>query len=137
MPRSWEKLPDLPSNRVNHGCGLVEMNNAKYLIVFGGRASSTVNHTASIFFLNLNSLVSGWQTDARMKLNVPQQYITGNLVKQLSPSECDLMYITKSELHICKGNFTWTITPVPARTSTKKSVPVGINAFWPCANGAL
>ena len=136
MPRSWEKLPDLPSNRVNHGCGLVEMNNSKYLIVFGGRTSpGTLDN--SILFLNLKSLVSGWQPDARMKLNVPQQYITGNLVKQLSPSECDLMYITKSELHICKGNFTWTITPVPARSSTKKSVPVGTNALWPCANGAL
>ena len=136
MPRSWEKLPDLPSNRVNHGCGLVEMNNSKYLIVFGGRTSSgTLDN--SILFLNLKSLVSGWQPDARMKLNVAQQYITGNLIKRLSSIEGDLMYITKSELHICKGNFTWTITPVPARSSTKKSVPVGTNALWPCANGAL
>jgi hypothetical protein len=136
MPRSWEKLPDLPSNRVNHGCGLVEMNKSKYLIVFGGRTSSGILDN-SILFLNLKSLVSGWQPDARMKLNVAQQYITGNLIKHLSPIECDLMYITKSELHICKGNFTWTITPVPARSSTKKSVPVGTNALWPCANGAL
>jgi hypothetical protein len=112
------------------------MNNSKYLIVFGGRTSSgTLDN--SILFLNLKSLVSGWQPDARMKLNVAQQYITGNLIKRLSSIEGDLMYITKSELHICKGNFTWTITPVPARSSTKKSVPIGINALWPCANGAL
>ena len=121
--------------RVNHGCGLIEIENSKYLIVYGGRNSATVDHDTSILFLNLNNVISGWKSDSRMKLNSAQKYINGNLVKHLGPTECDLMYMTTSQLHICKGNFTWTVTPVPVRSSTKKSVPIGLNYLWPCANG--
>ncbi len=133
--RKWEVLPALPMARANHGCGSIEIANSKHLLVFGGRSTANTLVDTSILFLNLNNVNEGWKTIGNMKINSAQKYINGNLVKLLTPTECDLMYITDKEFHVCKGNFTWVVSQLPvAVTSTKKFVPVGLNSLWPCAN---
>ena len=128
-------LPDLPEPRSFHGCGLIGMFNSTFLVVFGGRKSQTTNHNSSILLLDLNNTQSGWKTDPSLKLDSDQAYINGNIVKGLNQYECDLMYITKTELHVCRGNFSWTVTQILPRTANKKGVPVGLNGLGSCANG--
>ncbi len=135
MERNWEILADLPEPRIFHGCGLIPLFNTKFIIVFGGRNSSNIPYNTSILFLDLNDKHTGWKTFSQMKIDSVQGTITGNLIKRLTPTECDLMYTTTTEMHVCKGNFTWTVMQIPTRTNFKKSVPVGLNDLWPCANG--
>jgi hypothetical protein len=96
-------LPDLPHSRVFHGCELIPLFNSKFIIVFGGRHSSNTPYDTSILFLDLNDKLSGWKTLSQVKIDSVQGTITGNLIKRLTltPTECDLMYTTTTEMHVC------------------------------------
>ncbi len=49
----------------------------------------------------------GWQIDPRMKIDSVQATINGNFINRLNPFECDMMYVTQKELHVCRDNFRW------------------------------
>ena len=64
--------------------------------------------------------------------------INGNVLKNLSPTECDLMFVTPTNVFTCRDNYNWTITPTGLNvTSVKKFVPIGMNSLWPCAIGNI
>ena len=48
---------------------------------------------------------NGWQIDSQMKIDAMQKTINGNFINRLNPFECDMMYITQKELHVCRDNF--------------------------------
>ena len=137
MFRTWEPLPDLPKVRTNHGCGRIDMNNNPYLIVYGGESpGSTPSVNGDCKFLNLNKKNLGWVDLPGISLSGPKQFILGSFVKQLSPTNCDMMFVEfNSGLNVCKGNFNWTTTALSSAPGSgfKKFAPIGVNAFPTCA----
>jgi hypothetical protein len=108
------------------------MNNNPYLIVYGGDLI-----LGDIKFLNLNQKNLGWATLPGISLSGPKQFILGSLVKQLSSTNCDMMFIDYlGWLNVCTGNFTWTTTALASKLPgpSKRFVPVGVNAFPTCFN---
>ena len=56
----------MPSDRVNHGCGVIERGNSKYLVVFGGRNTKSSNlQSTDIIVLNMDLKSAGWIADTR------------------------------------------------------------------------
>ena len=56
----------MPSDRVNHGCGVIERGNSKYLVVFGGRNTMSSNlQSTDIIVLNMDLKSAGWKADTR------------------------------------------------------------------------
>jgi len=136
MLRIWEPLPDLPETRYYHACDRIDMNNNPYLIVFGGYM--LYDQPGYVKFLNLNQKNLGWVNLPGISLSGPSSVILGSIVKQLSPTNCDMMFLEYfSGLNVCEGNFNWTtigwdsLTP-PLTASDKRFVPVGLNAFPTC-----
>ena len=130
---TWEPLPDLPIVRQNHGCDRVDMNNNPYLIVYGGDAPG-ITRFGDIAFLNLNQKSHGWVNLPGISLSGAKRFINGGIVKHLSSTNCDLMFVDSSGLNVCKGNFHWTTTTLnPAIvTGWKKMVAVGLSVFPTC-----
>ena len=131
MLRTWEPLPDLPETRYGHGCDRIDMNNNPYLIVFGGDSDIL----GDVKFLNLNQKNLGWVNKPGISLSGPKNMIIGSFVKQLSATNCDMMFLDfGSGLNVCKGNFNWTTIAWGSVSPpyNKRFVPVGLNAFPTC-----
>ncbi len=132
--RTWETLPSLPSVRTNHGCGLSFYANSNYLVVFGGKSANSIPFDTLIMFLNLNDKSQGWSTLDTFNIDVPQPVIVSSYVRRLTPTECDMMYVTTNSINVCRNNFNWTSTPLlVGGNANKKYAAVGVNALKPCA----
>ena len=132
--RTWEPLPDFSEVRAHHGCSYMAMNNTNFLIVYGGNDFWNKGFD-DILFLDLNKRNLGWYKVPGIKLSRVQETIMGGVVKQLTPTSCNLMFLQYSRgLYSCSGNYNWTLTPITAWPTTqwKKSVAVGVNPFPPC-----
>ena len=88
----------------------------------------------SIFILKMNDLTKGWYQLPNAQLNIMARFVTGGLVKSLTDSFCDMMYIESgNNLFMCSGNYTWTnITFDPYANTAIPYVPVGAANLSPC-----
>ncbi len=82
LTRKWESLPDLPAERLFHGCDYITMNNKPYLVVYGGQ-NAVGTALSSISFLDLNNRLAGWNNFPGIQLNIPAENINGGIVKQV------------------------------------------------------
>ena len=133
--RTWEPLPDFSEVRAHHGCSYMAMNNTNFLVVYGG-TDFFVSGFNDILFLDLNKKSLGWHSVPGIILKQYFPTVIGGVVKQLTPTSCDMMLIQyNSGLYTCSGKYTWTLTPIagwnPAN-KWKKSVAVGANPLPPC-----
>ncbi len=82
----------------------------------------------------MNDLSKGWYQLPSAKLNIMAKFVTGGLVKSLTDSFCDMMYIESgNNLFMCSGNYTWTnITFDPYANTALPYVPVGAANLSPC-----
>ena len=111
-------------------------------MVFGGNYHVGPHYTTytaydDILFLDLNSQGHGWFKMNGLKLPRAAMIINGGIVKDLSASNCDMMftmYDTTQQLLVCKGNYTWTTTPVTPGVNSwyNRFTYVGINALSLC-----
>ena len=137
----WVSLPELPASRSRHGCDAFITAGIQYLVVYGGIFAPKIpiqskDATAlnSIFILKMNDLTKGWYQLPNAQLNIMARFVTGGLVKSLTDSFCDMMYIESgNNLFMCSGNYTWTnITFVPYANTALPYVPVGAANLSPC-----